>query len=123
MTHGQAFILSAFILCGSLACKGSTSPNVVLTASISPPGGGIAKCNTVQLTLSLSDATGASVMADSVHWVSSAPDTASVSASGLVRALADSPGVTISGTGYARSVSAKANVSFSILSIGPLPCS
>jgi uncharacterized protein YjdB len=113
---------SSLLLICLASCTDSTGPKLPLSATVTPSSGGIGRCNSVQLALALSDRDGGGVMADSVRWLSNDPNAASVSSAGLVHALANSPGVIITGTGYAFGSSASAQATFTITSTSNLPC-
>jgi len=120
----RILIVGALAVATSVGCKSSTGPRLPLSATLSPPSGTIGRCNSVQMSVSLLDREGAPVTADSIHWRSSDSSIASVSATGVVKALNNSEGVTITATEFAYGSSASAQATFNINSTGPAssPC-
>lgn len=117
-----AFAMAAM----AAGCSQSTTEIDVtqLFAQISPGPGAIARCQTVQLSMSLVDQLSRPVAVDSVQWSSSDAASASVSSTGLVRALAVTPSVTISGVAFARGLFKTSLVNFSVSTTGAAsgPC-
>jgi Tol biopolymer transport system component/uncharacterized protein YjdB len=86
--------LTAIALLGAIACSdggdaGTTPPAPVATVTVSPATQTLVVGGTATLTATLTDAAGKPLTGRAVAWTSSQPSIASVSASGVVTAVAE----------------------------------
>lgn len=108
----------------AMACaRAATAPAETLTATIEPPVRATVKCATIQLAVVVRSPGGNEITPDSVQWTSSDPATATISASGLMRALKAPAGVTITGVAYvaSRPLTASALISIGEPLVNPPP--
>ncbi len=115
MTRRHISNVSVGLAALAVACaRGATAPVETLTATIKPPVQATVKCATIQLTVAVRSSGGNEIAPDSVKWTSSDPATATISASGLMRALKAPAGVTITAVAYVASRQLTASALISI---------
>jgi hypothetical protein len=93
-SYGVSALLAPAAVWLAFACSGATAPGMVI---VNAPHTTIAVGATVQLTATVTNATGAVISGGEIDWTSSAPTVASVSTTGLVTGLSAGP-VTITAT-------------------------
>jgi hypothetical protein len=121
-TCHECALVGLAVLAGACA-RSPTAPAKTLTATIEPPVRATVKCATIQLAVVVRSSGGNEIMPDSVKWTSSDPATATISASGLMRALKAPAGVTITAVAYvaSRQLTASALISIGELLVYPPP--
>ena len=94
----------AGLLAGLSACHTSpsapTGPAAPLAVMVTPPTVASTRFQTIALTLTVSDSTGALVSPDSVRWESADSTKVSVSTTGVIYTKAGTPGTNIGATAY-----------------------
>lgn len=122
MTRVTLVLAWCCILGTNLACERVTAAGEPLVVSIDQQIGAMSICTKVQLTLTVTSASGQATVPDSIRWTSSDPASASVSTSGMLEALKASPEVTVSATAFANRSRGTAARKFSIPAF-PTSCS
>ncbi|MEA3247711.1 MAG: Ig-like domain-containing protein [Gemmatimonadota bacterium] len=116
--------ISIWLIAFAVACtRSATAPAEVLTATIEPPVRATVKCATIQLAVAVRNAAGNAITPDSVKWTSGDATVASISSSGLLRALKAPAGVTIAAIAYvaSRQVTASALIAIGDPLVYPPP--
>ena len=119
MRQQKNAVIKVCLLVAVAGCQRSTTPDLAsdareMTVVISPPAGAILQCNAIQLTATARDASGASITVDSAKWSSSDTSVATVSTSGVVRALQPSSGVTVRTVAYHHAIQGSAQVVYGV---------
>jgi hypothetical protein len=116
--HNRRFIAACALACGIISgCHEEVAAPASLTiaAIISPPGGAVLQCSTIQFTVAVSDGNGSVVVPDSVKWTSSNA-AAPISGSGLLTVVqSSSVADTVVTTVFARTSQAQARAIFSLV--------
>ena len=95
---GRFVLLTASALLGACGGDPTPPPAPVASVDVTPQAGGVIVGRTLQLTTRLKDANGKELTGRTVSWTSSAPNVASVSATGMVTGLALADAVVITAT-------------------------
>jgi len=100
----------AAALCFAAACTNSTGPSASLNVIIVPSSVTASKDQNLFLTATVKDAGGTTIAPDSVRWSSADATKATVSAAGLLRTLAATPGVYVGATAFEGSAQGSAQI-------------